>query len=708
MVFSAHLKARAMPPVWLLALITPAALAQVTVLERVEVTGTPTLRNTPLVPGSHTVATEEWLRSRPVERIEELAAELPGVQAGVWHAGLASALVLRGFSVTRLNADGQPDLQRMHARDLSTVERIEMLRGPQAVLFGLGTPGGAVNYRLKAPVWTPLARVEVSSRFDTAHDGSQGRLAVDLGGPLGVADTAFPDEGPRLAYRLSIAAQDGHTGPARLTQRRHAILGALAWVQGDSRWTLTLDEQNTHQPFTFGTVITNDSPASGAVVDADVRHDQLYVQPGGAPAERRYHQTGLRWEHRLAPGTTLSADLRQAVVTRDETLIGFWSLDTPTTLSGYYTRYHDSYRQNNLALRLDTEGTFGPVQHRSSTGWSGHRQRLLFSGVQNIGGFTLDVASPDFDRVDPATLRVTPRLVREQAQDTSWWWGSRFTLPVWSPAHEFSAGWRHTRMRTWRATTASADLLPQTDRAGQAWQLGYAYALGAGTRLYTTASTGMEPSSGRSRDGDFLPPLTSRQTEIGLDAALRPGLQLRAAAFRVTLSNLPMTDPLDKTAKVAAGQRRVEGIEGALTARSATMAGGGRWQLTAHGQWLHSRYLVRPSASLGDELPGIAPWTAGLRLSRWLSGEAAARRGEVWLGVQALGTRFANPENTVRLPREAVAELGARVPLAEGPLLGIGVRNLFDRRHVQAVTALDDVYPGPRRQVWVSAQFELP
>lgn len=145
-----------------------------------------------------------------------------------------------------------------------------------------------------------------------------------------------------------------------------------------------------------------------------------------------------------------------------------------------------------------------------------------------------------------------------------------------------------------------------------------------------------------------------------------------------------------------------------VSSRFDTAHDGGRWQLTAHGQWLQSRYLVRPSASLGDEIPGVAPWTAGLRLSRWLSGEAAAQRGEVWLGVQALGTRFANPENTVRLPREAVAELGARVPLAGGPLLGIGVCNLFDRRQVQAVTALDDVYPGPRRQVWVSAQFELP
>jgi iron complex outermembrane receptor protein len=58
------------------------------------------------------------------------------------------------------------------------VERIDILRGPAAVLFGQGGPGGLINIVSKKPPLDPLRYIE-------AGGGSFGQkyLAFDLGGP---------------------------------------------------------------------------------------------------------------------------------------------------------------------------------------------------------------------------------------------------------------------------------------------------------------------------------------------------------------------------------------------------------------------------------------------------------------------------------------------------------------------------------------------
>jgi outer membrane receptor protein involved in Fe transport len=73
----------------------------------------------------------------------------------------------------------------------------------------------------------------------------------------------------------------------------------------------------------------------------------------------------------------------------------------------------------------------------------------------------------------------------------------------------------------------------------------------------------------------------------------------------------------------------------------------------------------------------------------------------LWLQWQALGPRWADLENTLRLPGHALAGLGLRWRQG-GWTVSAGVHNLFDRDHVATVTALDNVYQGTQRRWWIS------
>ena len=88
-------------------------------------------------------------------------------------------------------------------------ERIEVLDGPAAFLYGFAAPGGTVNYELKHPPETTLNRVTVGD-----YGAEQGYAHGDFGGPI--------DKEGRLAYRINILKVDaGNVGVDGETHKRN-------------------------------------------------------------------------------------------------------------------------------------------------------------------------------------------------------------------------------------------------------------------------------------------------------------------------------------------------------------------------------------------------------------------------------------------------------------------------------------------------------
>jgi len=76
-----------------------------------------------------------------------------------------------------------------------------------------------------------------------------------------------------------------------------------------------------------------------------------------------------------------------------------------------------------------------------------------------------------------------------------------------------------------------------------------------------------------------------------------------------------------------------------------------------------------------------------------------------WALVQAAGPAAANATNTVMVKGYERLDLGAQWALpAQGELTAV-LRNVFNRKHVEAVNGTDDVYQGPTRGLWVAANW---
>jgi outer membrane receptor protein involved in Fe transport len=183
------------------ALVSPA-------LEEVVVTGT--RGNEPLnrVPIDMAVWTESAMESSGIKGIAQLADLTPGLDFLFYTfigGDFQTNLAVRGVAERHGAAVGvylddapiPPAYSTSYLRSFPVtldLDRVEVLRGPQATLLGDHTQGGAIRYAANQPSLTDLTSVARTEIAATAHGGISYEVGAAVGGPL-VEDV--------LGFRLS-------------------------------------------------------------------------------------------------------------------------------------------------------------------------------------------------------------------------------------------------------------------------------------------------------------------------------------------------------------------------------------------------------------------------------------------------------------------------------------------------------------------------
>ena len=171
------------------------SFAQGPQLEEITVTARRKEESLMQVPIAITAMTSEVLESRGLKSIQEISEFTPGLFSQVQGNGRVDRgsrrLTFRGLSVnvgaTFIN--GAP-YAGSGAPDVSDVERVEVLKGPQSVYFGRSTFSGAVNYVTKEP----------------STDKFTGRASADLysyGGIDGSVSLSAPIVADKLGVRVN-------------------------------------------------------------------------------------------------------------------------------------------------------------------------------------------------------------------------------------------------------------------------------------------------------------------------------------------------------------------------------------------------------------------------------------------------------------------------------------------------------------------------
>ena len=228
------------------------------VVEEITVTARRREESLQSVPVAVSAFTASDLQVRDVINLERLADQTPGLSFGNGGSLVNRRAIIRGMSQqTRVGdetnvatfVDGvyTPGFSGAEFFDFDSLERIEVLKGPQSAVYGRNSFAGAINYVTAKPRYEgdygaqvtagdnerrglsayysgPLIDDTLAVRLDAGFNRSGGTNTNSLDGdPLGSTDTAFIrlgsrwDPTERLNIGLSLSWQQDETSPTAVT-----------------------------------------------------------------------------------------------------------------------------------------------------------------------------------------------------------------------------------------------------------------------------------------------------------------------------------------------------------------------------------------------------------------------------------------------------------------------------------------------------------
>ena len=145
---------------------------------KVTTTATKTATDIKNVPQALTIVSRAQIDDQQLRSIGDLLLFVPGASYNSGE-GNRDTLVLRGNSSTAdFFVDGvRDDVQ--YFRDFYNVDRVEVLKGPNAMIFGRGGGGGIINRVTKEAIFMPLRELSW-----TGGSNANRRFTADLNQPL--------------------------------------------------------------------------------------------------------------------------------------------------------------------------------------------------------------------------------------------------------------------------------------------------------------------------------------------------------------------------------------------------------------------------------------------------------------------------------------------------------------------------------------------
>ncbi|MER0111000.1 TonB-dependent siderophore receptor [Aeromonas dhakensis] len=642
-----------------------------------EEVATATRTNTPakLVPQAIDSVKASELTAFGQPTLSEALTGIPGVNAS--GDTRFDGVNIRGFSASNdFYLDGfRDDMQ--YTRDLGNTERVEVLKGPAAVLYGRGSTGGIVNRVSKKPQKGLESSVSAQvGSFDSR------RLAADLNG----------EAGEQVQVRLNLAQEDKDSFRNGVTSKRTLLAPSVNWEINDKLNWLLQYERNEHDR-------TPDRGIPG-----------VNGRPADVPKEYVYSDTRRDFIDDVAQSTRsrLSWDINDQWQLRQQ--LGYTSLDSQfdntyvTSVKGdkvTRARWQQDLKANSLISNTEAEGQLqtGPVEHRLLVGFEQNWQERTPKLYQNA------TAIPVGNLYDPGSLPTYDGAMKlssdanHKVRGYGLYVQDQLSLGDWHllaglRRDDFTVTSRRNDLNK-EETVSVSSLSP---RLGLVWNPIEEHAFYASySKTFTPVGgelIGITPGD----KNNNLDPQHTRLYEGGVKSDWLDGrLATTLSLYRLEMYNKRSKDPLDPTKVILTGLKRTEGIE--LSARA---------QLTDE-LYLRGGIAIQDAEQVkaDADLQGKRPMNVSRQNGELFAGYQSGKQG--WFGetgVTAVGDRFADNANTTTLPGYARfdARAGYRWQQWEAQL---SVENLTDHDYFVSATSASQIMPGTPRQLHLSAAYRF-
>lgn len=651
---------------------------------QVQTTATATKTPTPLLdlPQSITVINREVFKDQLMMSMADVVRYVPGITMAQGE-GHRDAPVIRGNATTSdFYVNGvRDDVQ--YLRDLYNLERVEAVKGPNAMIFGRGGGGGVINRVTKEASFTPIRELSLQG-------GSFGnkRVSGDFSQPLG----------QKFAFRMNAMYENSDSFRNYFNLERYGLAPTLT-IALDDKTRVRLGYEYFHDgrltdrgipSFQGRPAITHRSTFFGNPNESPTHVD---VNLGNVSIERQEGRLNLRNTTLFGAYDKFYQNVFPGAVNANATLV---------SLSGYNT----ATQRNNIFNQTDVTylATTGPLRHTLLVGAEFGRQAT--NNFRQTAYFNNTATSINVPFANPTDY--TPVTWRQAATDAD-------NRPVNTVAATYVQGQvnlsrfvqliggvRFDRFNLKFHNNRNNDNRQRQDNIVSP-RAGVVVKPITALSLYANYSVAYLPSSGDqfgSLDAttETLKPEKFTNYEAGIKWDVRRYLSITSAVYRLNRTNTRSVDPNNPSVILQTGSQRTNGFEwgvnGSLT-RAWNVAGGYAYQ---------DAFISSPTstARLGAQIALVPHHTFSLWnnyriLPRLSAGLGIIHQADMWAGV----------DNTVRIPSFTRADAALYYSLTEKLRLQANVENLTDNNYFVSAHSNNNITPGFARalRIGLTARF---
>ncbi len=646
------------------------------------------------VPQAVSVVSIKQINDQAAGSIGDAVRYTPGIFSAQGE-GNRETLVLRGNSTTGdFFVDGvRDDIQTY--RDLYNIDRLEIFRGPNAMIFGRGGIGGVINRVTKVAGWNPVreVRAELGSY-------SHKRLQGDIGGA--VNDT--------LALRLTGVWQDSGSYRDGVDNKRWGVNPTAAVRLGQAT-VLQLGYEHFEDDRIADRGVPSEFRVAGKVAKPlKTPRGQFFGDSEGSPTWTNTDAATVFVEHSFSDRFSLRNRTRYADYDKFYQNVFTGAVNAAQTtvpISAYNqtTQRQNFLNQTDLNLTVDAGG----MEHTILAGFEYGRQitenrRLEGRFAGGAASVTLPISASN-QRLpttwvaiassgdNKGTTTVKAAYVQDQISLTS-----QLKVVAGVRYEEFNTN--VTDRRTVGFPAGQQRVFDVTDklwspRVGLIWKPVENASVYAGySRTYLPR--GGDQLTGLSISNQNLDPEEFQNLELGAKWDISPAFNVTAAVFQLDRSNvLALSDPNNAASPtVPIGKQRTKGFEASATGELTA-----QWSFVAAYSYSDGTFLDTVSGTVraGNQLANLPKHSGSL----WTRYNVTPKLG-LGLGAVVQGKRYAATDNIVAMPGFERVDGAVFYTLSDQVSVQLNVENLLDKHYYVFAHSNDNITPGSPRAVKVA------
>jgi iron complex outermembrane receptor protein len=611
----------------------------------------------------------DTIQDQGAKTLNDVMRNVSGINYNGNMAGNRSNPIIRGFVIDEhygIKVDGMYNLT-WEDYSLFNVERVDIVKGPNAAVNGMSDPGGFINYVTKKPTFG-----ESYGEFEQSI-GSRGDYTTSMSYNTELSDS--------LASRSVISYGDG-PNPALSgnTDKERLFIDQMFTAKLSSSQTLDVDirHQTDNQNYGAASLLPaiGNRPAPIPINSNFSSPDDKFNVNDDSIAFRLHTDLNNLW--------SMNNNLKYQSVDRVRQYLNPSAISNSGILT---TSYYDGEQRMNYTTfdnNLMYKGDVYSMKNTLVFGIDYQNNTTTQTLQSNSTHYNINIYNPpnysNFTWLYGPTVNSTAWQydIGEYVQD------ELFLTDKWV----LNTAVRHDY------TPQGSSTAPDATDSATSPSIGLTYKVTPLWSVYTDYGTSFNPQT-QTTTG-YVPPQRSRQYESGTKY-IDPvnGVSVTAAVYSLTLYNVATPDPTNSTLTDYTGAARNNGFE-LQAAYDVTH----NWTVLANYAYIDSK-ITQDTNYVGNQMAGVPQNTAG----GWLQYHEG-----VWgagIGANYVSNRMGDNANDFVLPSYTVVNANAFYKYTNNTTFRLNINNLFNEGYYLGGTSRTAILQGTPLTVMASVNVKF-